>query len=209
MNVPNLNFNAEGGSARLPAEGGSARLPSAAAYGSRSVAQAPYGESVNFNAQDESTTNFRKLVFEYLGLALKYRWLIVVCCALSLATGFILTYSQTPIYQATVTIQIDRQAARVVRVDGAQDADSGMDSTRFYQTQYDLLRSRSLAERVATDLDLAAAPDFFHPPSTSAWAKLRSLIFPSASTATKESGNQGNVEQRKAVATAMVQGGLS
>jgi uncharacterized protein involved in exopolysaccharide biosynthesis len=80
---------------------------------------------------------------------------------------------------------------------------------RFYQTQFDLLRSRSLAERVATDLDLAATSDFLHPPSTSAWAKLRSLIFPSASTATEESGNKGNFEQRKAAAAARVQFGVS
>jgi len=157
MNVPNLNFNAEGGSARLPAEGGAARLPATAAYGSRSVAQAPYGEFVNFNAQDEDKSDFRKLFFRYLGLTLRYRWLILFCCAISLAIGLILTYSQTPIYQATVTVEIDRQAARVVRVENAQDDYlSGVDNSRFYETQYDLLRSRSQAERVAADLDLAA-----------------------------------------------------
>jgi polysaccharide biosynthesis transport protein len=199
MNVP-VNFNPEGGSPRLP---------STAAYGSRSVAQAPYGEAVNFNVQDEPTSDFRKLLFKYLGLALRYRWLVVVCCALSLAIGFILTYTQTPIYQATVTIQIDRQAARVVKVAGAEDPDSGIDGMRFYQTQYDLLRSRSLAERVATDLNLAAASDFFHPPTSSAWAKLRGLILRSASTATDDGDNKGNLEQRKAAAAGMVQSGLT
>jgi uncharacterized protein involved in exopolysaccharide biosynthesis len=173
MNVPNLNFDAEGGAARLP---------STTAYGPRSVTQAPYGEIVYPNVQDEATSEFRNLFFRYLGLALRYRWLILACCVLSLAIGFILTYTQTPIYQATVTIQIDRAAARVVKTDSAQDLDSGTDGMRFYQTQYDLLKSRSLAERVATDLDLAAAPDFLHPPTTSAWAKLRSLIHPSGST---------------------------
>jgi polysaccharide biosynthesis transport protein len=203
MNVPNLiNFDAEGGSARPP---------STAAYGARSVANAPYGESANFNAPDEPTSDLRKSFFVYLGLALKYRWLIVVCCALSLGIGFILTYTQTPIYQATVTIQIDKEAARVVKVDTPQDPDSGVDTLRFYQTQYDLLRSRSLAERVATDLDLAAASDFLDPPSTSAWAKLRRLIRPSASTTTGTDNNsgKGNLEQRKAAATGMVLGGLS
>ena len=76
---------------------------------------------------------------------------------------------------------------------------------RFYQTQYDLLRSRSLAERVVTDLNLAAASDFLHPPSTSAWAKLRSLILRSASTGSATE-DKGNLEQRKATAAGMVQG---
>src|SRR5262249_31632648 len=200
MNVPSLNFDAEGGSARLP---------TTATYGPRSIAQAPYGEFANVNTQDEPTSDFRKLFFRYLGLALKYRWLIVACCAVSLTIGFILTYTQTPIYQATVTIQIDRQAARVVKVEGAQDPDAGTDTLRFYQTQYDLLRSRSLAERVATDLDLANNSDLFRPPSSSAWAKLRSMIRPSANTANKVDDNKGNLEQRKAAAVGMVQSGLS
>src|SRR6516162_1603506 len=211
MNVPNLNFNAEGGSARLPAEGGAARLPSTAAYGPRSVAQAPYGEFVNFNAQDEQS-DVRKWFFWYLGLALRYRWLILVCCVISLAIGLIITYSQTPIYQAVVIVQIDRQAARVVNVQGApDDYFSGIDNLRFYQTQYDLLRSRSQAERVAADLDLAAASDFLNPPSTSPWGKLRGLIFRSANTQTVNEGKReaGNLEQRQAAAARMVQSGLS
>src|SRR5215469_1647389 len=129
MNVPNLIFDPEG----------SARPPATSAYGSRSIANEPYGASVNFNAQEaEPTSDLRKMFFMYLGLALRYRWLIAVCCALSLAVGFFLTYSQTPIYQATVTVQIDRQAPKVVKVgDSSQDSVEG-DEDRFYETQYDL-----------------------------------------------------------------------
>jgi capsular exopolysaccharide synthesis family protein len=199
MNVPSLNFDSEGESVRLP---------STTVNGPRPIANAAYGEFAGFTANDEATSDFRKLFFTYLGLALKYRWLIVACCGLALAIGFITTYTQTPIYQATVTVQIDRQAARVVKVDSAQDSDSGFDD-RFYQTQYDLLRSRSLAEKVAADLDLAAASDFLNPPSTSAWVKLRSLIRPSAGPATADSGEKGNFEQRKAAAAGMVQSGIS
>ena len=83
---------------------------------------------------------------------------------------------------------------------------ANFDGGRFYQTQYDLLKSRSLAERVAKDLDLGAAPDFLNPPSTSAWGKLRNLIFSSAHTATEDKGDFG---QRKAAAAGMVQGGVS
>jgi capsular exopolysaccharide synthesis family protein len=199
MNAPKFN---------VVAQGDSAGLPSTAADGSRSV-QAPYGEFVNFNTEDGSAPDFRKMFFKYLGLALRYRWLILACCALSLTIGFVLTYSQTPIYQATVTIQIDRAAARVVKIDSPQDPDSGTDGPRFYQTQYDLLKSRSLAERVATDLDLANASDFLHPATSSAWAKLRSLIRPSASTTSAPLKDNGKVEQRKAFAAGIVQSGLS
>ena len=75
-------------------------------------------------------------------------------------------------------------------------------------------KSRMMAERVASDLDLGAASDFLNPPSTSAWGKLRSLIFPSANTATEGKRNTAtegkeNFEQRKAAAAGMVQAGLS
>ena len=52
-----------------------------------------------------------------------------------------------------MTIQIDRQAEKVVKFEGGQDREF-VDDLRFYQTQYDLLKSRSLAERVASDLNL-------------------------------------------------------
>ena len=199
MNVPNLNFDAERDSARLP---------STAAYGSRAVANAPYGEFINFD--QGSTFDHRKAIFTYLGLALKYRWLILTFLTVGLAIGFIVTFTSTPIYRATVSIQIDRQAPRIVKTDTQPDFGDGSD--RFYQTQYDLLNSRMLAERVASDLNLASASDFLDPPSTSPWRKLRSLILPTANTGTasEDKGNDaGNLEQRKAAAAGMVRGGLS
>src|SRR5262249_10087558 len=152
------------------AEGRSARLPSTAAYGSRAVAEAPYGEFINVDQGSEFDP--RKAIFTYLGLALKYRWLILTFCTVALAIGVMVTFTSTPIYRATVSIQIDRQAAKVVKTDSQPDY--GDVSDRFYQTQYDLLRSRMMAERVASDLDLVSASGF-DPPSNSPWKKLRSL----------------------------------
>src|SRR5262249_55466007 len=113
-----------------------------------------------------------------------------------------------------VTIQINRQAQKVVKFQDERE-DLGEDQ-RFYQTQYDLLKSRSLAEKVASDLNLAAASDFLNPQSTSAWGKLVGLIFRSAKTTTENNGNSAttsenkeNFGERKAVAAGMVQGGLS
>src|SRR5262249_54762448 len=153
--------------------------------------------------------DYRRAIFAYLGLTLKYRWLIMVCFIVALAIGFVITFTTTPIYRATVSIQIDRQAPKIVRTD-TPDADYG-DTYRYYQTQYDLLRSRMLAERVASDLNLASESGFVNPPSSSAWKKLRSLILPSANTkaGSKDEGSAGSLEQRKAAAVGMVQGGLS
>jgi polysaccharide biosynthesis transport protein len=210
MNVPNVNFDAEGGSARLPSTATNGpRSVAQAPYGQATYGQAPYGEFINFNDQG-STFDHRKVIFTYLGLVLKYRWLVLACCAVGLALGFFVTFTSTPIYQATVSVQIDRQAPKIVKSD-AQDLSFGDDSDRFYQTQYDLLQSRMLAERVASDLNLAGATDFLDPPSTSPWRKLRSLIWRSAKpgTVSEDQNDAATLEQRKAVAASMVQGGLS
>jgi capsular exopolysaccharide synthesis family protein len=199
MNAPNFNFDAEGRSDHRPL---------VVSDGSRSVASVsaePYGNYAVNEPGDQSGPDYRKYFFLCLALALKYRWLIIAICGLALAIGFIQTFTSTPIYQATVTIQIDRQTPKLVK-EVVQDRDFGGGDARFYKTQYDLLRSRSLAERVAADLDLASAKDFLDPPSTSAWGKLRSLIFPAATTGTKD---RGDFAQRKAAAAGMVQSGVA
>src|SRR5262249_43011089 len=198
MNAPRLNFDGESRSGRLPAT---------AASGSVALNGEPrefYVDSANTGT--DSGGDFRKILFLCLRATLKYRWLILTFCGIALVIGFIINFTSTPIYQSTVTIQTDRQAARVVKVDTPQDQDTWGADFRFYQTQYDLLKSRSLAERVASDLDLGAASDFLHPPSTSAWGKLRALIFRSNNSKADE---EGSPEARKAMAASIVQGGMS
>src|SRR5262249_46753925 len=141
MNAPNFNFDSEG---RLPRN-----LPSTATSGPPSITQDSREIAVNFDtqrfdtqrfgSQDEPAHDFRKLFFKYIGLALKYRWLILAVCSLALVVGFILTFTSTPMYQATVTIQINRQAQQVVKFQDERD-NLGEDA-RFYQTQFDLLKS--------------------------------------------------------------------
>ena len=61
--------------------------------------------------------NLRDQFFKLLGLALKHRWLVLACCVGGLVIGFLVTFTSTPIYRATATIQIDLAAARVVKLD--------------------------------------------------------------------------------------------
>src|SRR5262249_33371257 len=196
MNAPNFSFDAQGRSDQRPL---------VVSNGPRFVTDASPEAYGNYGAdtfRDQSGPDYRKFFFLCLTLVLKYRWLIIAVCGLALAIGFIATFTSTPIYQSTVTIQIDLKAPKVVK-EVVQDRDFGGGDQRFYKTQYDLLRSRSLAERVAADLDLSAKQDFLQPLPTSAWGKLSSLIFASATE------NKRDFEQRKATATGMVQSGLS
>ena len=59
----------------------------------------------------------RDQFFKILGLALKHRWLVLACCVGGLVIGFLVTFTSTPIYRATATIQVDLAAAKVVKLD--------------------------------------------------------------------------------------------
>ena len=91
-------------------------------------------------------------------VVLKRWWVLAGSIALLLVLGVIVTLLSTPVYRASATIQIDREAAQVVDVEGVLPAENLYSAQEFYQTQYGLLKSRSLAERVVTGLGLATDP---------------------------------------------------
>lgn len=93
----------------------------------------------------------------YWRLALKYRFLIIGCFLGALVLGATLTLLMTPIYTAQATLQIDREAARVLDTEDVAPRENMMGGEEFFQTQYGLLRSRSLAERVIESLGLASS----------------------------------------------------
>lgn len=93
----------------------------------------------------------------YWGLALKYRFLILGCFLGALVIGATITLLMTPIYTAEATLQIDREAARVIDSGDVTPSENMMQGEEFFQTQYGLLRSRSLAERVIESLGLASS----------------------------------------------------
>lgn len=90
----------------------------------------------------------------YWRLLLKYRVPILGCFLGALAVGAALTLLMTPIYTAKATLQIDRESDRVFNAEDVTPRET-LSGEEFFQTQYGLLRSRSLAERVIESLGLA------------------------------------------------------
>lgn len=90
----------------------------------------------------------------YWQILRKRRWLVLGVLASILALTLLVTLLTPPVYRATTTLQIDREAMQVVQVEGIQ-AQEAANSGDFYQTQYELLQSRALAERTADTLNLA------------------------------------------------------
>lgn len=86
---------------------------------------------------------------------IRHRWLLAIAIALGLALGAAASRLMTPIYAAQATVEIDREGDRVLGAGEVRPFDLGASDDEFFQTQYGLLRGRSLAERVARTLGLA------------------------------------------------------
>jgi polysaccharide biosynthesis transport protein len=110
------------------------------------------------NAHLDDSLHLRDL----LRIVLKRKWWIVSTATVIAVVATLHTLLQTPIYRATTTIQIERNAARVVDYkDGTSNTEGySFDEREFLATQYELLRSKALAERVmeALSLDLEKKP---------------------------------------------------
>lgn len=101
------------------------------------------------------------LLTQILSIARRRKWFILGAIAGALLLGLLLTLIATPLYTATSTLEIKRDSANFINVEGAEPERQNSVDLEFYQTQYGLLRSRALAERVASRLNLQDDPAFF------------------------------------------------
>ena len=150
--------------------------------------------------QSDSGADLGSRILNYIGLARKHKYLIIVVVAIFLFGGVIETMLTPKIYSASTTIKIDRSVPTVFK---SRAAEADFYETGFYQTQYELIRSRALAERVATALDLGQSDFLGHPqPSL-----LKRLFRRDSDVAPIP--NAIDVKARQAIAAGVVMGGLS
>src|SRR5262249_27405903 len=96
--------------------------------------------------------------FESWRIFKKRKWLILSIVAAFVTLNGVRTLMETPLYTATVRLQIDANVANIVEHgDNVVPVDTSKD---FMRTQYELLQSRTMAERVVSSLSLANDPNF-------------------------------------------------
>ena len=94
----------------------------------------------------------------YLRTLKKRKWPIVLFSALVTALAVYHVSTATPIYSATSTLLIEDQGADLVPIGELVGIDT--QSQDYYQTQFELLRSRGLALRVINHMGLWNHPEF-------------------------------------------------
>lgn len=87
------------------------------------------------------------------------RLLIGILLLASLLIGLVATLLMTPKYQASARIEISRVETNVTAVEGVETQDAVLDA-QYYETQYELLQARSLAEQVVREGKLGSDAAF-------------------------------------------------
>lgn len=116
---------------------------------------APMPEDSRWEGVDDGSRGIN--VRDLWQVLLRRKWTIVVAFLAAVVTVAAFTFTATPVYRATATVQIEREAPTVVEGGGVLPGESSAER-EFYETQYGLLRSRSLALRVIREAGLSDSP---------------------------------------------------
>ena len=102
-------------------------------------------------------------------VVVKRKWSIIAFFLIVVVATAIGTLMQTPIYRAEITLRIDSEASKIIPFKDGVQFDTG--DPDYFQTQLELLKSRSLAERVVAQMKLKPAV-VTAPPSRPWWEEL-------------------------------------
>jgi uncharacterized protein involved in exopolysaccharide biosynthesis len=111
---------------------------------------------------------------EYLVLLHRRRLVVLACVVAALLVAVLHNATARPVYEATAQLLIERQAPRVLNA--VTEADSEPGTADYYETQYELLRGRALAERVLPRLGADRSEELLAGPLLSPWSRLRAAM---------------------------------
>ena len=112
----------------------------------------------NYVSQPQAPQDIEEIsLIDFLRIIVKRRWIIIACVLLTTITAIASWYA-TPLYRATTTLQIDPDQQNVLPFQDVGPAGSYMQSKEYLETQFKVLESRTLAERVIRTLNLDKHP---------------------------------------------------
>jgi capsular exopolysaccharide synthesis family protein len=115
----------------------------------------------NYSDEDEGVH-----FWDYWRVISRRRWTIISVFLVTVIMVTLWTFTTRPVFTSTATLRIEKDQPRIVKFEEVIKEDSQQD---YYQTQYKLLQSRSLANRVIGLLQLDQHPDFQQPEAERGW----------------------------------------
>ncbi|MEO6213925.1 MAG: hypothetical protein ABIP65_09895, partial [Vicinamibacterales bacterium] len=112
----------------------------------------PYISATHESAGEE------KHLWDYVRVVYKRRWIALPAFLLVFGTMTFNSMRQVPTYRSQAQLLIEKDAPTVARLDQMFQSQEGWYNDEFYQTQYRILQSRSLAKRTIDAMKLWDAP---------------------------------------------------
>lgn len=107
--------------------------------------------------KNQSASEERHLL-DHVRVVYKRRWVALPVFLLIVLLGSLNAARQAPVYRARTQLMIEKDSPSVSTLDQMFQTQDGWYNDEFYQTQYRILQSRSLARRTISDLRLWNAP---------------------------------------------------
>ena len=117
---------------------------------------------------------------DYLRVFLKRRWTIIAVFAVTVLTVAIHAFTATPIYKATTRLIIDKENPNVVSIQEVMAVDAS--GTDYYQTQYKIIESRSVAREVIRRLRLQESEEFSPKPKDTFLSNMKTFVLETATS---------------------------
>ncbi|ADM10319.1 exopolysaccharide biosynthesis protein [Parvularcula bermudensis HTCC2503] len=107
---------------------------------------------------DQTESSIANNFWQMVRIVLSFKWLILAITLLGSGISAVMVLNATPLYRTEATIEVQKQETQIIEgsnVDPVTIADA-----EFMATQFELLKSRSLAERVVETLGLLNDPRY-------------------------------------------------
>ena len=100
-------------------------------------------------------------LIEYWSVIVKRKWVIMTFAGTLLFFAGVFSFLAAPKYKSTTTLLIEEETSKILSLDESFGYQSPVfRDLRFFNTQLELLKSESLAERVAGKMNLLSRTEF-------------------------------------------------
>jgi len=137
-------------------------------YDQRDFPLSTYLESVRMQEREREEIHLR----DYLNVILKRKSIVAIFLSAVVILTIVFSLMVTPMYIATTVVRIDKESPNILTFKGVQIDSSAAD---YYQTQYEILKSRNMAERIIRHLNLTDNQDFLPPKDT--LSKIQGFVY--------------------------------
>jgi len=119
---------------------------------------------------------FLQAVHEFFRVLRRFKWVVLGILVAVMTIGAAATLLSTRLYTASVRLEIESSAAKIVQKGEVAPVESR--DFEFLRTQYELLQSRNIAERTVAALKLADDPELSKPARETAFTRLMKIFWP-------------------------------